>query len=404
MRAAIYSRKSTSEEEKHEDNKSVVRQTEHAKAFAKKRGWTVDPEHVYEDDGISGAEFKNRPGLLRMLNHLREFDVIVMSELSRLGRDQVLTSKTLADIEAAGIQVWLYLTSEQLKFDTAIDRFMVSAVSFAAELEREKAGQRSRDALKRRAEAGYNAGGACFGYDNVKVFDGDKKLHTDYKINPAQADTIRRIFTMYAAGFGHVTIARCMNGDPRYAADLRRFFDGACPPKPKVGNRGTGSWAPSSIRCMLYNERYVGRIAWASTARAGATARRRARSSPPRASCAPSAPTCASWMRSYGTRCRSGCRACGACTYATPAARPGADPAWASRAATCSRAWASAAAAGTTSRCSALAAAHRASASPCATTLAVGTTTAVARSAPTTTRRTWRRPISWCWTRCAPRS
>lgn len=85
MRAAIYARKSNAEEEKHEDNKSVTRQTEHAKAFAKKRGWTVDAEHVFEDDGISGA-VSNRPGLIRMLNHLREFDVIVMSELSRLAR------------------------------------------------------------------------------------------------------------------------------------------------------------------------------------------------------------------------------------------------------------------------------------------------------------------------------
>jgi hypothetical protein len=255
---------------------------------------------------------------------------------SKAAKPNAMLNLSVSDIEGAGVEVWLYLTNEQLKFESAIDRFMVNAVSFAAELEREKAGQRSRDALERRAEAGYNAGGAVFGYDNVRVYDGDKKLHTDYKINPAQADTIRRIFRMYAAGYGHVTIARCMNGDPRYAAELRRFFDGQRPPKPKVGSRGTGSWAPSSIRCMLYSERYIGRIAWGAHRKAAATAPRPAPSSPPRACCTQNGPICASWTRSSGPPCGSGCKACGACTSATPAARPGAGRAWAWRAATCS--------------------------------------------------------------------
>jgi len=38
----------------------------------------VDEEHVYVDDGISGAEYVQRPGLLRLLDHLRQFDVLVM--------------------------------------------------------------------------------------------------------------------------------------------------------------------------------------------------------------------------------------------------------------------------------------------------------------------------------------
>ena len=39
-------------------------------------------------------------------------------------------------------------------------------------------------------------------------------------------------------------------------------LDGTCPSKPPVGKRGTGSWAPSSIREMLYNERYARVIEW----------------------------------------------------------------------------------------------------------------------------------------------
>lgn len=80
----------------------MTRQVERAKAYAAARGWTVEDEHIYIDDGISGAEFKNRPALLRMLNRLREFNVIIMSELSRLGREQSQTSNALASVARQG--------------------------------------------------------------------------------------------------------------------------------------------------------------------------------------------------------------------------------------------------------------------------------------------------------------
>jgi DNA invertase Pin-like site-specific DNA recombinase len=70
MIAAIYARKSTEQNGVGDEEKSVARQIEHAKAYAARKGWTVDEAHVYSDDGISGAEFKKRPGFLRLLNAL----------------------------------------------------------------------------------------------------------------------------------------------------------------------------------------------------------------------------------------------------------------------------------------------------------------------------------------------
>jgi len=53
MIAAVYARKSTDQNIADEE-KSVTRQVEHARAYAKRKGWTVADEHVYADDGISG--------------------------------------------------------------------------------------------------------------------------------------------------------------------------------------------------------------------------------------------------------------------------------------------------------------------------------------------------------------
>ena len=70
MIAAIYARKSTEQHGVSDEEKSVTRQVEHGKAYAAKKGWTVSDEHIYSDDGISGAEFVKRPRLARLLNAL----------------------------------------------------------------------------------------------------------------------------------------------------------------------------------------------------------------------------------------------------------------------------------------------------------------------------------------------
>jgi DNA invertase Pin-like site-specific DNA recombinase len=279
LRAAIYCRKSNDDDHQTEANKSVERQRDHALAYAAKKGWTVEPQHIFVDDGISGAEFKKRPGLLRLLNSVREFDVVVVSELSRIGREQTQTAQVLAEIYGKGRRVIFYLTGEEVKFTSAVDKFMVNAVSFGAELEREKASQRSRDALQRKAAKGFNPGGCCFGYDLVPVYgkgvNGEPvKSHTDYAINEAQAETVRGIFRAYAdGGFGLTMLAKLLNGSSQsgrrggmidLAAARAKFFPNGVAPSPRQGKRGTGSWSPVALREILMRQRYRGIVPFAS--------------------------------------------------------------------------------------------------------------------------------------------
>ena len=98
MIAAIYARKSTEHTGITNAEKSVTRQIEHARTYATRKGWMVADEHVYVDDGISGAEFTNRPGFLRLMNVLKPkspFQVLIMSEESRLGREAIETAYAL---------------------------------------------------------------------------------------------------------------------------------------------------------------------------------------------------------------------------------------------------------------------------------------------------------------------
>ena len=121
MIAAVYARKSTDQTGIADEQKSVARQVEHGRAYAARKGWTVADEHVYVDDGISGAEFANRPGFLRLMNALKPrppFQILVMSEESRLGREQIEVSYALKQIVSAGVRVFFYLEGRERTLDS----------------------------------------------------------------------------------------------------------------------------------------------------------------------------------------------------------------------------------------------------------------------------------------------
>lgn len=139
MITAIYARKSTEQTGVIEEEKSVTRQIDHAKVYAERKGWKVAEEYIFVDDGISGAEFVKRPGFLRLMNALKPrpaFDVLIMSEESRLGREQIETAYALKQITDAGVRVFFYLEDRERTLDSALEKVMLSLTNFAAEVER----------------------------------------------------------------------------------------------------------------------------------------------------------------------------------------------------------------------------------------------------------------------------
>jgi site-specific DNA recombinase len=228
--AAIYARRSHDQNISDEE-KSVTRQIERARAYAADKGWPVADDYIYIDDGISGAEFLKRPGFLRLMNALKPrvpFQILIMSEESRLGREQIETAYALKQIIDAGVRVFFYLENRERTLDSATDKFLLSAVSFAGELEREKAKQRTYDAMRRKAERGHVAGGIVYGYDNVRVGD-----HIERQVDPAEAQVIRRIFQLAADGYGLVRTAKILTAE------------GITPPRE---SRRAQGWAASAIR------------------------------------------------------------------------------------------------------------------------------------------------------------
>jgi DNA invertase Pin-like site-specific DNA recombinase len=105
--------------------------------------------------------------------------------------------------------------------------------------------------LRGRVEAGQSAGGRAFGYDVVRQSDAHgEPIRGERAINAAEAVTVRRIFSMFAAGQSPLAIAHALNAQKVPGPEDRPWRDTTIRGH---GPRGTG---------ILRNELYVGRQVW----------------------------------------------------------------------------------------------------------------------------------------------
>src|SRR5262249_26668222 len=244
MIAALYARKSTDDSDRNAEARSTQRQIESGTAYATAKGWTVDPPYIFVHENRSGAEWKPRPGfnaLLAALDPRPSFGVVIVSELSRIGRDTVRTPAAVMRIEEAGVEIRSYLSDAPISLADETSEIHTIFNSLAASFERRRARQRTYDALRRRAEAGAVTGGTCYGYRNHR----DRSGFVYRVIDEDEARGVRRIFAAYAEGDGLTKIAKRLNADGVPAA-----------------RGGTGSWAPTAIREIIRRDLYRGRVVW----------------------------------------------------------------------------------------------------------------------------------------------
>jgi DNA invertase Pin-like site-specific DNA recombinase len=242
MIAAIYARKSTDDSDRNEEARSTTRQIEGATKYAEAKGWTVDPRYIFVDENTSGAEWKNRPGfnaLLAALEPRPPFDVLVVSELTRIGRASARTLYAITQIEEAGVAIHGYLKGRLITLEDEAGEVETMVDSLVSSLERRRASQRTYDALRRRAEAGAVTGGKLFGYRNERNGDG----FVIRVIDEGEAIVIRRIWTLFSDGSGLTRISKALNREGV--------------PSP----RGNG-WTGSCVRVILRQRLYCGVLVW----------------------------------------------------------------------------------------------------------------------------------------------
>jgi hypothetical protein len=91
---------------------------------------------------------------------------------------QAVQQGVFVELVQAGVRVFFYLEDRERTLDSPTDKIMLSLTAFADELEREKARQRTYDAMQRKARARHVTGGPVFGYTNVEILGPDGRVRT----------------------------------------------------------------------------------------------------------------------------------------------------------------------------------------------------------------------------------
>ena len=240
VRAAIYARMSTD----NQNERSPDDQVADCRAFAAEHGWEAPAELVFIDRAISGATAA-RPAYQRMRAALAAgaFDVLLAFDGSRIARNERDFFELLDDLQAAGARAISVSTRQSL--DDLSERFQ----SVISAYDRQRIAAGTRRGLKARARGARATGGLAYGYTAEPCADGGKRII----VKPAEAAVVRRIFERYAEGQGLKALAHELNAERVPAPTPRgvRAKEGAAP-----------SWAPTSLREMLRNDLYRGRLVY----------------------------------------------------------------------------------------------------------------------------------------------
>jgi len=158
---------------------------------------------------ISGASTILRPGIQTLLQDARagRFAVVVAEALDRVSRDQADVATLFKYLTFAGLSIVTLAEGEINELHVGLKGTMNAL--FLKDL-----AAKTHRGLRGRVEAGKAGGGLCYGYDVVKRLDASgEPIRGERRINPAQAEVVRRVFRDFAVGISPRTIARRLNDE-----------------------------------------------------------------------------------------------------------------------------------------------------------------------------------------------
>ena len=236
MRVAAYARVSTTRQAQAQ---GIEQQLDRLRAAAGERGWELDDQHVYRDDGYSGARI-GRPGLDRLRDHaaLAELDVVLVTAPDRLARNYVHQVLLIEELAGHGCQV--EFLDRPMSADPH-DQLLLQIRGAVAEYERTLIAERMRRGRQAKLRAGTLLPWttAPFGYR----LDPERPRRADaVRVDPGEAALVTQLFDWYLEP--GATIYRL----------ARRLTDLGVP-APMGGPR----WNVASVRGILRNPAYAGR-------------------------------------------------------------------------------------------------------------------------------------------------
>jgi len=132
------------------DKQTVKNQKFEISRFARQEGITIDG---WIDETISGTKNYDKRKLGKLLRKVQDDDLIICSEISRLGRSLFMIMEILNICMSKGCRVWTVKDGYRLGDDIQ-SKVLAFAFGLSAEIERNLISQRTKEALARKKAEG----------------------------------------------------------------------------------------------------------------------------------------------------------------------------------------------------------------------------------------------------------
>lgn len=133
------------------DEQDVNSQRQGVEGFAKDHNWEI--EEYITDEGVSGGKDPDKRNLGPLLKKLQKGDIVIASEISRLGRDLYMVMDILHFCMKQ--EVVIYTVKDNFTLgDDIQSKVLAFAFGLAAEIERQMIKQRTREGLRLRMKMG----------------------------------------------------------------------------------------------------------------------------------------------------------------------------------------------------------------------------------------------------------
>ncbi|MFZ5817452.1 MAG: recombinase family protein [Bacillota bacterium] len=235
---AIYIRWSTEDQG---DGTTLEVQRRNCELYVQSQGWHINPDLIFIDEGFSGGNLE-RPGLGRLRQAIKKgaVDVVVVYKLDRLSRNVLDTVNLVLD-EWEGR---CHLKSATQSLDTRDPlgkQFFYLLVGFA-EYERQVIKERTFSGKLSRAGEGKNPGIVPpYGFTKGPA-------PGSFQVIPEEIEVVQSIFAEALAGAGPAVICKRLNDEGIPYKDHR--------------NGKTTTWKEVTVRYMLKNPLYTGRLVY----------------------------------------------------------------------------------------------------------------------------------------------
>ena len=137
------------------DEQDVNSQRQGVEQFANDRNWNIDK--YITDEGVSGGKDPDKRNLGPLLQLLNKDDVIICSEISRLGRDLYMVMDILHYCMEKGCVIYT-VKDKFVLGDDIQSKVLAFAFGLSAEIERQMIRQRTKEGLRLRMKMGILVG------------------------------------------------------------------------------------------------------------------------------------------------------------------------------------------------------------------------------------------------------